>query len=373
MNKKKFTFKKIKNFENARLGKISTSKGDIDTPTFMPVGTIANVKAMFPENISQTKSQVVSCNTYHLMLRPGERILKKFGGVHKFMNCKLPILTDSGGYQIWSLAKLKKIEERGLKFRSHIDGKLLYLTPEKCIKFQQNIGSDIIMVLDECTNYHISKSKAEASVELTLRWAKRCRRNFNSKTNSAIFGIVQGSKYEDLRIKCALKLQEMDFNGYAIGGLSVGEGQKEMLRIINQTMPFLPDDRPKYLMGVGTPSDIIKSVASGIDMFDCVLPTRLGRTGLAFTTSGIINIRNSKFKKDEKALDKNLNCPASNNYSKAYIHHLFKCNEILGLMILTWHNIFYYQNFMLRIREAIKKNQFDKFYNNFFKYESKRK
>ena len=369
---KKFTFKKIKNFESARVGRISTSKGNIDTPAFIPVGTIANVKAMFPENISQTRSQIILCNTYHLMLRPGEKTLKSFGGVHKFMNCKLPILTDSGGYQIWSLAKLKKIEEKGIKFRSHIDGKLLYLTPENCIKFQQNIGSDIIMVLDECINYNITKIKAKKSLELTLRWARRCKKAFNKK-NSALFGIVQGAKYEDLRIKCALKLQEINFDGYAIGGLSVGEGQKEMLKIIDKTISYLPDDKPKYLMGVGMPSDIIKSVAHGIDIFDCVLPTRLGRTGLAFTTSGIINIRNSKFKKDENVLDKNLNCPASNNYSKAYIHHLFKCNEILGLMILTWHNIFYYQNFMLRIREAIKKNKFDKFYKNYLKYEAKRK
>jgi len=369
---KKFNFKKIKEFGNARLGKIITSRGNIDTPAFMPVGTIANVKAMFPENIIQTNSQVILCNTYHLMLRPGKKILKNLGGVHKFMNFKLPILTDSGGYQIWSLAKLKKVEEKGIKFRSHIDGKLLYLTPENCIKFQQNIGSDIIMVLDECVNYNITKKKAEKSVKLTLKWAERCKKVFNKK-NSALFGIVQGAKYEDLRIKCALKLQEINFDGYAIGGLSVGEGQKEMLRIIDKTIFYLPDDKPKYLMGVGMPSDIIKSVARGIDMFDCVLPTRLGRTGLAFTTSGIINIRNSKFKKDENVIDKNLNCPASNNYSKAYIHHLFKCNEILGLMILTWHNIFYYQNFMLRIREAIKKNKFDKFYKNYLRNEAKRK
>ena len=372
MRSKKFNFKKIKEFGNARLGKILTTKGSIDTPSFMPVGTIANVKAMFPENIVQSNSQIILCNTYHLMLRPGEQILKKFGGVHKFMNCKLPILTDSGGYQIWSLAKLKKIEEKGIKFRSHIDGKLLYLTPENCIKFQQNIGSDIIMVLDECTNFNITRKKAEESLELTLKWAKRCKKAFNKK-DSALFGIVQGAKYEDLRIKCALNLQKLNFDGYAIGGLSVGEGQKEMLRILKKTTPCLPDNKPKYLMGVGMPGDIIKSVANGIDMFDCVLPTRLGRTGLAFTTSGIINIRNSKFKKDENALDKNLNCPASTNYSKAYIHHLFKCNEILGLMILSWHNIFYYQNFMLRIRESIKNNKFDKFSKNYFKYEGKRK
>ena len=351
--KKKFSFKKITSFKNARVGKIFTSKGIIDTPAFMPVGTIANVKAMFPENIKQTNSQIILCNTYHLMLRPGENIIKKFGGIHKFMNSKLPILTDSGGYQVWSLAKLIKIEEKGVRFRSHIDGKLFFLTPEKCIKFQQKIGSDI-------------------SLELTLRWAKRCKKVFNKK-DSALFGIVQGAKYEDLRIKCALKLQEINFDGYAIGGLSVGEGQNEMLRILDKTVHYLPDDKPKYLMGVGTPNDIIKSVARGIDMFDCVLPTRMGRTGIAYTTSGIINIRNSKFKKDQNVLDKNLNCPASNNYSKAYIHHLFKCNEILGLMILTWHNIFYYQNFMLRIRKAIKKKEFDKFYNKYLKYEAIRK
>ena len=369
---KKFSFKKIKSFEGARLGKINTARGGIDTPVFMPVGTIANVKAMHPESLIQTKSQIILCNTYHLMLRPGEKILKKFEGLHKFMNFKLPILTDSGGYQVWSLAKLKKIEEKGIKFRSHIDGKLFYLTPEKCIKFQQNIGSDIIMVLDDCPDYNISKKKAEKSLELTLRWAKRCKKTFKKK-KSALFGIVQGAKYEDLRIKCAKSLQEINFDGYAIGGLSVGEGQKEMLRILEKTTPFLPDDKPRYLMGVGMPGDIIKSVAQGIDMFDCVLPTRLGRTGLAFTTSGIINIRNSKFKKDESMIDKNLKCPASNNYSKAYLHHLFKCNEILGLMILTWHNVFYYQNFMLRIRNAIRNSKFDKFYKNYFKYEAKRK
>ena len=370
--KKKFSFKKITSFKNARVGKIFTSKGIIDTPAFMPVGTISNVKAMFPENIKQTNSQIILCNTYHLMLRPGENIIKKFGGIHKFMNSKLPILTDSGGYQVWSLAKLIKIEEKGVRFRSHIDGKLFFLTPEKCIKFQQKIGSDIIMVLDECPNYNITKAKAEKSLELTLRWAERCKKVFNKKT-SALFGIVQGAKYEDLRIKCALRLQELDFDGQAIGGLSVGEGQKEMLKILKTTIPCLPDNKPKYLMGVGMPSDIIKSVAHGIDMFDCVLPTRLGRNGLAFTTSGIINIKNSKFKKDESMLDKNLECPASNNYSKAYIHHLFKCNEILGLMILSWHNVFYYQNLMKRIRESIKKNKFDKFSKNYFKYEAKRK
>ena len=226
--KKKFSFKKITSFKNARVGKIFTSKGIIDTPAFMPVGTIANVKAMFPENIKQTNSQIILCNTYHLMLRPGENIIKKFGGIHKFMNSKLPILTDSGGYQVWSLAKLIKIEEKGVRFRSHIDGKLFFLTPEKCIKFQQKIGSDIIMVLDECPNYNITKAKAEKSLELTLRWAKRCKKVFNKK-DSALFGIVQGAKYEDLRIKCALKLQEINFDGYAIGGLSVGEGQNEML------------------------------------------------------------------------------------------------------------------------------------------------
>ena len=228
------------------------------------------------------------------------------------------------------------------------------------------------MVLDECTDYNITKKKAEKSLGLTLRWAKRCKKVFNKKS-SALFGIVQGAKYEDLRIKCALSLQELEFDGYAIGGLSVGEDQKEMLRILEKTVPCLPDDKPRYLMGVGMPSDILKAVACGIDMFDCVLPTRLGRNGLAFTTSGIINIRNSKYKKDKSMLDKNLNCPASKNYSKAYIHHLFKCNEILGLMILSWHNVFYYQNFMSRIRESIKNNKFDKFYKNYFKYESKRK
>ncbi len=273
MKATRFNFRKIKEFKDARLGKIITSRGIIDTPAFMPVGTIANVKAMFPDNIKQTNSQIILCNTYHLMLRPGEKILKNCGGMHKFMNCNLPILTDSGGYQIWSLAKLKKIEEKGIKFRSHIDGKLLYLTPEKCIKFQQNIGSDIIMVLDDCPDYDISKKKAKESIRLTLRWAKRCKKVFNKK-NSALFGIVQGAKYEDLRIECASKLKEMNFDGYAIGGLSVGEGQKEMLRILNKTVPHLPSNKPRYLMGVGMPADILKSVAKGIDMFDCVLPTR---------------------------------------------------------------------------------------------------
>ena len=362
--KKKFVFKKLKSFGNVRLGKIYTSKGNIDTPAFMPVGTIANVKAMFPENVLQTNSQIILCNTYHLMLRPGEKILKKFGGVHKFMNSKLPILTDSGGYQIWSLAKLKKIEEKGIKFRSHIDGKLLYLTPENCIKFQQDIGSDIIMVLDECIDYNVTKIKAEKSLELTLRWAKRCKKAFKKK-NSALFGIVQGAKYEDLRIKCALNLQKLNFDGYSIGRLSVGEGQKEMLRISKKTTPYLPDNKPKYLMGVGMPSDIIKSVAHGIDMFDCVLPTRLGRNGLAFTTSGIINIRNSKFKKDNSPIDPNTKNFDLFKYSKNYLNHLFNTNEMLGSMLLTLNNINFYQELMLAIRENIKNGTFSKFHDKY--------
>ena len=362
--KKKFAFKKITSFKNARVGKIFTSKGIINTPAFMPVGTIANVKAMFPENIKQTNSQVILCNTYHLMLRPGENTIKKFGGIHKFMNCGLPILTDSGGYQIWSLAKLIKIEEKGVSFRSHIDGKLFFLTPEKCIKFQQKIGSDIIMVLDECPNYNITKAKAEKSLELTLRWAKRCKRVFNKK-DSALFGIVQGAKYEDLRIKCALKLQEINFDGYAIGGLSVGEGQKEMLRILEKTVPYLPDDKPKYLMGVGTPNDIIKSVAHGIDMFDCVLPTRSGRTGLAFTWNGRINIRNSKYQYDNTPLDEKVSLFRLNKYSKNYINHLFNTNEILASMLLTLHNINFYQDLMKKIRENINNETFDKFHDQY--------
>ena len=308
--------------ELSRAGEIVINDIKIQTPCFMPVATQASVKSLDSYELTDIGYKLILSNIYHLSARPGIDYLKKFGGLHKFMNWKLPILTDSGGYQIWSLSKLKKIEEKGIKFRSHIDGKLLNLTPEKCIKFQQNIGSDIIMALDECPNYHIAKSKAESSMKLTLRWAKRSKKAFNAKSTSGIFGIIQGSKYEDLRIKCALGLQEIDFHGYAIGGVSVGEGQKEMLKIVKKIIPFLPEDKPRYLMGVGMPWDIVKSVHAGIDMFDCVLPTRLGRTGLAFTTSGIINIRNSKFKNDKSSINNtNLkeNCNKIISYMLDYI------------------------------------------------------
>ena len=363
MSLKSFSFnvKKVDRF--ARLGKIITHRGSIDTPTFMPVGTQATVKGSFIDDVINTGSQIVLSNTYHLMIRPGADRIKKSGGLHKFMNCKLPILTDSGGYQIMSLSKFNKIDkEIGAVFNSHIDGKKFTLSPEESIKIQKKLNSDIIMVLDECPKKTLDYNVISKAVEISTYWAKRSKKEFGVCKHKALFGIVQGGLFKDLRLKSLEELKKIDFDGYAVGGLAVGDTQKEMFKVLDLLKNKLPLNKPRYLMGVGTPSDILGAVKRGIDMFDCVLPTRSGRTGLAFTWNGRINIRNSKYKSDNSPLNKKTNKFNLNKYSKNYINHLFNTNEMLGSMILTLNNINFYQELMFEIRKNIKKGTFLKFY-----------
>ncbi len=363
---KKFSFNVLKKNKSARLGKIVTHRGVIDTPAFMPVGTQATVKGVFINDIEKTGSQIILSNTYHLMIRPGTRRIKKFGGLHKYMNCKLPILTDSGGYQIMSLSKLNKIDrEKGAIFNSHIDGKKFILSPEESIQIQKDLNSDIIMVLDECPKKSLDYNLILKSLNLSLYWAKRSKKAFGEINHKALFGIVQGGLFKDLRIKSIEELKKIGFDGYAIGGLAVGDTQKEMFKVLDVLKNKMPSDKPRYLMGVGTPSDILGAVKRGIDMFDCVLPTRSGRTGLAFTWNGRINIRNAKYKKDPKPLDSAVKNFDLNKYSKDYLNHLFNTNEMLGSMILTLNNINFYQELMHEIRENIKKGTFSKFHNKF--------
>ena len=350
----------------ARLGNIQTAHGVIDTPAFMPVGTAGTVKAMMPRSIAKTGSQVVLGNTYHLMLRPGTEIIKRFGGLHQFMNCNLPILTDSGGFQIMSLSKLVKIDKKiGATFNSHIDGKKFTLSPEESIRIQKDINSDIVMVLDECPKLSFDKKKIHQSLKLSLNWAKRSKDEFADNPKKALFGIVQGGIYNDLREESLEGLKEIEFNGYALGGLAVGETQEQMFSVLNDILPLMPKNKPRYLMGVGTPSDILGAVKRGIDMFDCVLPTRSGRTGLAYTWEGKLNLRNSKYKKDDTPIDKETNIRNLNRYSKSYINHLITSNEILASMLITLNNIFFYQDLMKKIRESIESNTFDKFHDKY--------
>ncbi|MCH8323076.1 MAG: tRNA guanosine(34) transglycosylase Tgt [Proteobacteria bacterium] len=340
----------------ARCGVIKMEKGRIRTPAFMPIGTAATVKAMFPEQVRATGADIILANTYHLMLRPGAERIARLGGLHTFMNWPGPILTDSGGYQVMSLSKLRKISEQGVEFQSHIDGETIMLTPERAIEVQALLGADIIMVFDECTKYPATHEEAKASMELSMRWAERSRKafdGFDHAKHSALFGIVQGGVYEDLRIASAGALKKTGFDGYAIGGLAVGEGQDEMFRALDFTVPHLPEEAPRYLMGVGKPADLIGAVRRGIDMFDCVLPTRSGRTGEAFTRQGEINLKNARFREDPRPLDDKCGCPACQDYSRAYIHHLVRAKEILGAMLLTWHNLQFYQDLMEGLRAAI--------------------
>lgn len=344
----------------ARTGILKTPRGDIRTPAFMPVGTAATVKAMTTPQVKATGADIILANTYHLMLRPGGERIKRLGGVHSFMNWNKPILTDSGGFQVWSLSGLRKLSEQGVEFASHIDGSRHMLTPEHCIELQADmIGSDIAMQLDECTKFGSSEAEAKASMELSLRWAKRCKTAFGTRANQALFGIVQGSVFPNLREQSAKGLIDIGFDGYAIGGLAVGEGHDIMCQVLDFTVPHLPQEYPRYLMGVGKPIDIIESVARGIDMFDCVLPTRAGRHGQAWTWDGPINIRNARFLEDLSPLDAAIDCEASRDYSKAYLNHLFKCNEILGQTLLSWHNIAFFQALMAKIRDAIENQYFD--------------
>ena len=368
MSKKTFSFKVIDKLKNSRTGRITTPHGFIDTPAFMPVGTLGTVKGIFVDDLKKTGSQILLGNTYHLMLRPGTQIIEKFGGLQNFMNWKKPILTDSGGFQIMSLSKLNKIDKKiGAIFQSHLDGKKIILSPEKSIQIQKSLNSDILMVLDECPKLTMNRDILHSAIDTSTEWAKRCKIEFGNKKNKALFGIIQGGLYKDLRIESLQKLIQIDFNGYAIGGLAVGETQNEMFEIVKHITEFMPIDKPRYLMGVGTPSDILGAVNCGVDMFDCVLPTRSGRTGLAFTWEGKLNLKNSKFKYDKSPLDKNCNLRFLNLYSKSYLNHLIKTNELLASMLISLHNINFYQQFMSEIRKSIKSRTFGKFYNRYIK------
>ncbi len=348
---------------SARTGVILTPRGEIRTPAFMPVGTAGTVKAMFPEDVRATGADILLGNTYHLMLRPGAERVAALGGLHRFMNWPRPILTDSGGYQVMSLATLRTLTEEGVSFQSHIDGSKHVLTPERSIEIQCLLGADIQMQLDECPAIPIAPEKAAASMRLSLRWAERSKRAFEEKSNpgQALFGIVQGANYEDLRRESLERLMEIGFPGYSIGGLAVGEGRAEMFRVLDFTTPHMDAAKPRYLMGVGKPGDIVGAVARGVDMFDCVLPTRAGRHGQAWTPDGPITITNARFAGDETPLDAASDCPASRDYSKAYLHHLFKAGEYLGAMLLSWHNLHYYQQLMAGLRAAIGAGQLTDF------------
>ena len=358
-----FIFELITQNDKARLGKITTSKGIIDTPAFMPVGTQGTVKGIFTDDILKTNTQIILGNTYHLLLRPGIKILEKFNGLHNFMNWNKPILTDSGGYQIMSLSKFNKIDlKMGAIFTSHLDGKKIILSPEKSIQVQKSINSDIMMVLDECPKLTTDKKVLSKAIDVSTHWAKRSKTEFGNEKSKALFGIAQGGLFKDLRIESIEKLIEISFNGYAMGGLAVGEKQSDMIEILNETTDYLPKDKPRYLMGVGTPSDILGAVKEGIDMFDCVMPTRSGRTGLAFTWQGKVNLKNSKYQNDKMPLDENCEIKELNKYSKSYLNHLIKSNEMMASMLISLHNIYFYQQFMGEIRKNIKNNTFCSFY-----------
>ena len=355
--------------EKARLGLIQTPHGLIETPTFMPVGTQGTVKSIFADDLIKTNCQIILGNTYHLLLRPGIEILKKFGGLHNFMNWKKPILTDSGGYQIMSLSKLNKIDIKiGAIFKSHLDGKKIILSPEKSIQVQKAINSDIIMVLDECPKLTRDRKILSNAINVSTQWAKRCKIEFGKNKYKALFGIVQGGLYKDLRLESIEKLKEIGFDGYAMGGLAVGEKQQDMFKILNETVNYLPKNKPRYLMGVGTPSDILGAVKEGIDMFDCVLPTRSGRTGLAFTWKGKLNLKNSKFCSDKTPLNENCDIKELNKYSKSYLNHLIKSDEILASMLISLNNVYFYQQFMREIRNNIKNGTFEYFYKKYIKF-----
>ena len=363
---KNFAFKVLNKDKYARTGVIETQRGNIHTPAFMPVGTQATVKACRIEDIKKTGSEIILGNTYHLMIRPGIERIKRVGGLHKFMNCDLPILTDSGGFQVMSLSKLNKIDrEKGAIFNSHVDGKKFYLSPEESIRIQLGLNSDIVMIMDECPKKTDDYNLIKESMDLSLYWAKRSKKAFGKNSHKGIFGIIQGGLFNDLRIKSLKELLKMDFDGYAVGGLAVGESQKEMFSVLDGIKDELPQDKPHYLMGVGTPSDILGAVKRGIDMFDCVLPTRSGRTGLAFTWEGRINIKNNKYQNDDTPLDKKCKNLDLNKYSKNYLNHLFNTNEILGSMLLTLHNINFYQELMTLIRQNITEGTFDEFYDKY--------
>ncbi len=356
-----FSYRLIKESGLARLGEIETPRGVIRTPAFMPVGTVATVKALYPEQVRQAGADILLGNTYHLMLRPGAERIARLGGLHAFMRWDKPILTDSGGFQVMSLSQIRKITEEGAHFQSHIDGSRHLLTPERSIEIQCLLGADIQMQLDECIEYPAEQAEAERAMELSLRWAERSQAEFarRARPGQAMFGIVQGGIYDDLRRRSAEALVAMDLPGYAVGGLAVGEGQSAMLTTLEATLPHLPAGKPRYLMGVGTPQDLIEAVRRGVDMFDCVMPTRNGRHGLAFTWSGKVNLRNARHAEDRSPLDPESACPAARDYSRAYLHHLVRAGEYLGAMLLSWNNTWFYQEMMAAMRRAIAEDRFD--------------
>ena len=343
----------------ARTGVISTPKGEIRTPAFMPVGTAATVKAMMPESVASTGADILLGNTYHLMLRPTAERIDRLGGLHKFMNWDKTILTDSGGFQVMSLADLRKLTEEGVTFKSHIDGSKHVLTPERSMEVQKLLGSDIVMCFDECPALPATDAEVAKSMRLSMRWAKRSREAFGDRPGYALFGIQQGGVTKDLREESAKALREVEFEGYAIGGLAVGEGQEAMFGVLDYAPDMLPVSKPRYLMGVGKPDDIVGAVKRGVDMMDCVLPSRSGRTGQVFTRKGVVNIKNARHQDDPRPLDENCNCPACRNYSRAYLHHVFRSQEMISGMLLTWHNLQYYQDIMGGMRNAIAAGQFE--------------
>ncbi len=345
----------------ARRGRLETAHGSIETPAFMPVGTAATVKALTIDMVRQTGAEILLCNSYHLMLRPGAERVARLGGLHRFMGWSGPILTDSGGYQVMSLAELRELDENGVRFRSHLDGSRHELTPERAVEIQHLLDADISMQLDECLRLPAPEAEMERAMELSLRWAERCRTAFRARPGYGLFGIVQGGTDPRLRIRSARGLQEIGFDGYAIGGLAVGEPQSVMFETLECSCPELPRERPRYLMGVGKPLDIIGAVRRGVDMFDCVLPTRSGRTGQAFTRFGPVNLRNARHAEDPRPLDEASDCPAARDYSRAYLHHLVRSGEILGAMLLTWNNVWFYQDLMRSLRTAIEEGRTEAF------------
>ncbi|AXE62551.1 tRNA guanosine(34) transglycosylase Tgt [Candidatus Thioglobus sp. NP1] len=358
----------IKNIDNkARLGRLTFDRGEVNTPAFMPVGTYGAVKAMTVEEVKGLGAEIILGNTFHLSLTPSTEVISAHGDLHDFMNWDGPILTDSGGFQVFSLGKMRKITEEGVEFRSPKDGSLIFMGPEESMQIQHKLGSDIVMIFDDCTAYPGKKSEIDQSMQLSLRWAKRSSIEHQKLNNkNSLFGIIQGGMHKDLRLQSIKSLVEIDFDGYAIGGLSVGEPKEEMMEVLSYLPEHMPKNKPRYLMGVGTPSDLVEGVECGVDMFDCVMPTRNARNGYLFTSKGVVKIRNAKYKKDTGPLDVNCYCSTCKNYSRAYLHHLQKTNEILGSRLNTLHNLHYYQNLMHLMREAIKVNSFTEFKKKFY-------
>ncbi|TCN30453.1 tRNA guanosine(34) transglycosylase Tgt [Sinorhizobium americanum] len=356
-----FQFKLLATDGKARRGEVSMPRGTIRTPAFMPVGTVGTVKAMYLDQVRELGADIILGNTYHLMLRPGAERVARLGGLHNFIRWERPILTDSGGFQVMSLSSLRKLNEQGVTFKSHVDGALYQMSPERSIEIQGLLDSDIQMQLDECVALPAEPGEIERAMEMSIRWAERCKVAFGDQPGKAMFAIVQGGDLPKLRERSALALKELDLKGYAVGGLAVGEPQEVMLEMLDATCPILPAEKPRYLMGVGTPDDILKSVAHGIDMFDCVMPTRSGRHGLAFTRYGRINLRNARHAEDLRPLDEQSSCPATRDYSRAYLHHLIRSNESLGGMLLSWNNLAYYQELMAGIRKAIEEGRYADF------------